>query len=311
MATKADAVKNLALSKIGCPYVMGGTGKECTVAYRTARANQYPDSAARIRANCQQMKGSKTTCHGCKWYDEEAGHGKPCYDCAQLNLAVMAAAGIPLVSGANSQWLKTVWSECGTIDNLPKDKVCCVFREDDDGKKHHVAVYLGDGTVVHARGHDFGVVRQPVSEVKLTHYGVPAGLYDDGLPTVRKGNRGEYVLLLQKALNNAGIAIETDGKFGSNTQKAVKAFQQAHGLGADGICGPKTWAALTPYLPEREIDPEPSPAPEPDPDEGSEEMDDIVERMDKAREELASLQKLLLNAMTNLDKIFTIMDGGK
>ena len=134
MATKADAVKNLALSKIGCPYVMGGTGKECTVAYRTARANQYPDSAARIRANCQQMKGSKTTCHGCKWYDEEAGHGKPCYDCAQLNLAAMAAAGIPLVSGANSQWLKTVWSECGTIDNLPKDKVCCVFREAETGK---------------------------------------------------------------------------------------------------------------------------------------------------------------------------------
>lgn len=35
-----------------------------------------------------------------------------------------------------------------------------------------------------------------------------------------------------------------DGVYGSNTKKVVAAFQSARGLSADGICGPKTWAAL-------------------------------------------------------------------
>lgn len=38
--------------------------------------------------------------------------------------------------------------------------------------------------------------------------------------------------------------ITVDGVYGTNTKKAVAAFQSAAGLTADGICGPKTWAAL-------------------------------------------------------------------
>lgn len=45
--------------------------------------------------------------------------------------------------------------------------------------------------------------------------------------------------LIQKAVD-----IKADGKFGSDTQKAVKAFQKAKGLNADGIVGQATWAAI-------------------------------------------------------------------
>lgn len=38
--------------------------------------------------------------------------------------------------------------------------------------------------------------------------------------------------------------IEVDGIYGSKTKNAILAFQSASKLGADGICGPKTWAAL-------------------------------------------------------------------
>ena len=64
-------------------------------------------------------------------------------------------------------------------------------------------------------------------------------------PTVRQGSRGEPVKMLQQLLNTVGINAGTpDGVFGPKTTAAVKAFQKARGLTADGIVGPGTWRAL-------------------------------------------------------------------
>lgn len=38
--------------------------------------------------------------------------------------------------------------------------------------------------------------------------------------------------------------MQLDGRFGRNTEDAVKRFQRAHGLDDDGVVGPITWAAL-------------------------------------------------------------------
>lgn len=57
--------------------------------------------------------------------------------------------------------------------------------------------------------------------------------------TLRKGDRGEDVKTLQKALG-----ISADGIFGSGTEKAVIVYQKSKGLVADGVVGAKTWAAL-------------------------------------------------------------------
>lgn len=57
--------------------------------------------------------------------------------------------------------------------------------------------------------------------------------------TLKKGNKGEDVKLLQKALN-----LLVDGIFGALTDEAVREFQKSNGLVADGVVGPKTWAKL-------------------------------------------------------------------
>lgn len=50
---------------------------------------------------------------------------------------------------------------------------------------------------------------------------------------------------IQTALKNAGFYSGTiDGKIGKKTKEAIKEFQKANGLKADGIVGKQTWAKL-------------------------------------------------------------------
>ncbi len=67
------------------------------------------------------------------------------------------------------------------------------------------------------------------------------------LPTLQRGDKGESVRALQILLagrGHKGNMHEPDGKFGPNTEGAVKSFQKAQGLDADGIVGPNTWTKL-------------------------------------------------------------------
>lgn len=62
---------------------------------------------------------------------------------------------------------------------------------------------------------------------------------------IREGSTGNSVSEAQCRLNGHGASLEVDGKFGAATDKAVRNFQSARGLAADGVVGPDTWAALT------------------------------------------------------------------
>ncbi len=64
-------------------------------------------------------------------------------------------------------------------------------------------------------------------------------------PTLRLGDTGPFVQQLQEMLASLGFySGPIDQSFGSLTEQAVRAFQRTHGLTADGIVGPRTWAAL-------------------------------------------------------------------
>lgn len=82
------------------------------------------------------------------------------------------------------------------------------------------------------------------------------------MATYKRGSKGEKVREIQERLRVLGhLAGKADGIFGPRTEKAVKAFQKAAGLGIDGEVSPATWAALFPPAPV----PAPVPLPEPPP----------------------------------------------
>ena len=80
--------------------------------------------------------------------------------------------------------------------------------------------------------------------------GSPAAVETEELPaaeslsTMRKGDKGAGVTVLQERLMQLGYLSASDGQFGSGTDRAVKLFQEANGLTADGIAGPGTLAIL-------------------------------------------------------------------
>lgn len=69
-----------------------------------------------------------------------------------------------------------------------------------------------------------------------------------GWPVLRPGLNSSWpqvtVRSLQYLLDAHGAKVAADGVFGANTEAAVLAFQRAHRLTADGVAGPRTWAAL-------------------------------------------------------------------
>jgi N-acetylmuramoyl-L-alanine amidase len=64
-------------------------------------------------------------------------------------------------------------------------------------------------------------------------------------PTLYYGAIGPNVRVAQTKLKDWGYyAGDVDGIYGWRTLKAIRWFQNKHGLTADGIVGPRTWAAL-------------------------------------------------------------------
>lgn len=72
-----------------------------------------------------------------------------------------------------------------------------------------------------------------------------------GASELRQGSSGEAVRDLQQCLSALGYPLKADGLFGKDTERAVLVFQRDHELPADGIAGPRTFAAITEAMPFR------------------------------------------------------------
>lgn len=115
----------------------------------------------------------------------------------------------------------------------------------------------GDWYLIEARGVMTGVVKTRLKARKPNFWGLMTKYFEyDGIRAedlrpddrlLKNGCEGEDVKQLQTALIRLGYDCGrwgADGDFGDATELALKAFQRDSGLDADGICGPKTRAAL-------------------------------------------------------------------
>ncbi|MCF3146769.1 peptidoglycan-binding protein [Streptomyces platensis] len=94
---------------------------------------------------------------------------------------------------------------------------------------------LGWGALAHRAGPD----GPPVAAVAAS-----AGSTAAGWPLARKGDLLCKARAVQYLLRAHGHDVEADGDFGVRTAAAVKKFQAAHGLLADGKVGVRTWSHL-------------------------------------------------------------------
>jgi len=64
------------------------------------------------------------------------------------------------------------------------------------------------------------------------------------MKTLKKGSKGDEVILLQKALKSLGYNIAVDGIFGNDTYQVILQFQRDNRLAEDGVAGVNTWTVI-------------------------------------------------------------------
>ena len=138
--------------QIGRPYWFGCFGQKASTSLLTSKRKQYPS------------------------YYEDADFalqfGKKVHDCGGLikgaifcDGAIDAAPKYNKKYDVDSDTMLTQCSESGAIGTLPEIEGVLVF------KKGHVGVYVGNGNVVEARGHRYGVLESKLNDVGWTHWG--------------------------------------------------------------------------------------------------------------------------------------------
>lgn len=146
-----------ALENVGNGYAYGATGWVCTRQRLEAVKRQYPD-----KIDVEKLY--------------RLWKGKKCFDCAQLTKYALKRAGVNLPSGATSQWRSGLYTERGELSALDRARPAQVFtrKKGTTNTMSHTGLYLGDGTVVHAKGSDWGVIREKLEDCSFTHYAYPA-----------------------------------------------------------------------------------------------------------------------------------------
>lgn len=246
-----------AIAQLGRPYWWGCFGQLADGALYAQKKKQYP--------------GYYTA------GDFDSQYGQKVHDCVGLIKGYLwceSPDGPPKYCGAQDVAVEGLYRKCsrkGSITTLPDTPGVCVFM----ANMGHVGVYIGNGEVVEAMGHAYGVVKTKLAGRGWAYWGMPGWIsYDEASvvpPSVgsadsspqggafslsfrilRQGCVGEDVKALQLMLKARGYQCGNygtngdgaDGEFGASTKTKLISYQSVNGLEPDGEAGPDTMGAL-------------------------------------------------------------------
>lgn len=241
-------------------YIWGTAGIEWTAAKQkqkvTYMVNKY-GSSWKKNSEAKDDVYYRAALYGEKWVGHKVA------DCSGLFVWAMKAYKISIAHGSNTIYLSYCSSK-GKLQNgrrmdgqTLKPGTAVFVWSQKEGKYSHIGLFIGGSKVVEAAGTEAGVCVSNIAATKWTHWGELKNVsYEDNMgfpvdtewrPTIRRGNKGEYVREAQEALKKLGYNLGpcgVDGDYGRATESAMKEFQSSHKLNADGVCGPMTWDAL-------------------------------------------------------------------
>lgn len=235
---KNSEMVEFAKMMLGNPYWYGCYCQTATPALYASKKAQYP-SAYTAQDYTSQFGKRVTDCiglvKGCLWCEDI--EAQPVYNREQdVSTNGMYEAAI----------------KRGKISSFPRHPGQLVFKGD-LADLYHVAVYIGNGKIIEAKGHAYGVVESKLTNA-WTYWCQCPWLEDDTAGWIVEapfqmsyGDSGKDVQILQMALAMKGYDLGRwglDGEFYKATDKAVRAFQKDNNLEVDGIVGTQTWRAL-------------------------------------------------------------------
>jgi cell wall-associated NlpC family hydrolase len=153
---KATAFCAHAASKVGCLYVSGGQGQQGTPELiRKLEKDNGNYQRALAQYNLHVQKGLPLTI----------------YDCSGLVMEYLQNEQHLVATDKTANGI--YFDLCTPIDRQGLRAGDLVFIKDTKGPLHlhHVGICMGDGTVVQAKGRDYGVVRTLIGTDGWTNYG--------------------------------------------------------------------------------------------------------------------------------------------
>ena len=240
-----------AKAQLGRPYWYGTFGQKGSAGLYKAKKAQYPD---------YYPPKSWTE----KSFTDQ--YGQRVHDCAGLIKGYLWSDGpnsTPVYNGNQDYGANGFYNACkkkGSISSFDKVPGRLLFRQSGT-RMVHVGVYIGDGYVIEAKGHAYGVVKTKYPG-SWTHWGQCHLIAEDVQPKptpdtkpaapelpsrsyFKIGDKGENVKQLQRCLcwlfgDDCMAPYGVDGSYGKLTAKCVTRFEKMYN-GEIDIEDPGLW----------------------------------------------------------------------